>query len=176
MEMNDAAIPAGITTADARSLQQRLAERVVLRGDTSGTAWVAGIDVHYPEKQRAHAVATLFSYPDLVFTAVAEADLHVTFPYVPGLLSFREAPAAVAAIERLPHRPDLLLCDGQGYAHPAASAWPATWASGSTFPPSAPPSRASSARAMDRQLPPARRPRCLTAARLSAQWCGRRPE
>ncbi len=116
--MNDAAIPPGVTTAEARALQQRLADRVVLRNDTGSIAWVAGIDVHYPEKQRAHAVATLFSYPDLVFTAVAQADLPVTFPYVPGLLSFREAPAAVAAVERLPHRPGLLLCDGQGYAHP----------------------------------------------------------
>lgn len=99
-------------------MQTRLAARVVQRDETADVRWVAGIDVHYPETAVAHAVATLFSYPELGFVAAAEARVAATFPYVPGLLSFREAPAAVAAIGRLPQRPGLLLCDGHGYAHP----------------------------------------------------------
>jgi len=116
--MHHAAIPPGITVAEARALQHRLAGLVTLEDLTGDVRWVAGVDVHYPERDRAHAVAVLLSYPDLAVTAVAQADEPVTFPYVPGLLSFREAPAAVAALERLPHRPDLILADGQGYAHP----------------------------------------------------------
>ncbi len=116
--MTEAAFPPGLTPAGARALQQRLADRVVARDGVGQVRWVAGLDVHYPQKDTAHAVAALLRYPELTVAAVAEVDLPVTFPYVPGLLSFREAPAAVAALEALPHRPDLVFADGQGYAHP----------------------------------------------------------
>jgi deoxyribonuclease V len=60
----------------------------------------------------------VFSYPDLALVEQAAVEVAVDFPYVPGLLTFREAPAAIAALGRLSHRPDVLLCDGQGLAHP----------------------------------------------------------
>ena len=60
----------------------------------------------------------VLSFPDLQLIEYAIARLPARFPYVPGLLSFREMPALLAAFDRLRVRPDLILCDGQGIAHP----------------------------------------------------------
>lgn len=60
----------------------------------------------------------LLDFPSLELRGHAVAEGEIRFPYVPGLLSFRECPLALAALRRLPRRPDLLLCDGQGLAHP----------------------------------------------------------
>src|SRR5690606_11353142 len=60
----------------------------------------------------------VLSWPDLQVMERQLARVPTTFPYVPGLLSFREMPAILAAWEQLQHKPDLLLCDGQGTAHP----------------------------------------------------------
>lgn len=60
----------------------------------------------------------LLDLATLAVLAESVVQMPATFPYVPGLLTFREAPAAIAAVEGLPMRPDLLLCDGQGIAHP----------------------------------------------------------
>ena len=77
---------------------------------------VAGVDASYREIGRA-AIA-VFSFPDLTLIETVTATREVTFPYIPGLLSFREGPVVLAAFERLRIQPDLLLFDGQGYAHP----------------------------------------------------------
>jgi deoxyribonuclease V len=75
------------------------------------------VDVHYFEGT-AQAAAVLYSFPQLEPRAHALAREPVSFPYIPGLLSFREIPAALAALAALPHAPDLILCDAQGIAHP----------------------------------------------------------
>src|SRR5690349_16559092 len=107
----------------AREIQERFREHVTLGDaiapDTIRT--VAGIDngyVNRPEGQVAYAAACVFSYPDLdpIETVVGEAP--VVFPYVPGYLTFREGPAILDALARLTSSPDVLLFDGQGYAHP----------------------------------------------------------
>lgn len=80
---------------------------------------VAGVDVGFEERgQVTRAAVVVLDYPDLQSVDQALARLPTRFPYVPGLLSFRELPAVLAAIERLAVRPDVYLCDGQGLAHP----------------------------------------------------------
>lgn len=80
-------------------------------------ATLAAVDVHLGA-DRAIAVAALVSYPALEAIALVSGDVPLAYPYVPGLLSWREVPAAVAALEQLPEAPDVLLADGQGRAHP----------------------------------------------------------
>lgn len=117
--MNQADIPAeGFTTAEARAQQDVLRHLVDERDRVGEVRAVASVDVHFPDKFSAHAVAVLLDYPALQPRAVAQVLQPVTFPYVPGLLTYREAPAARAALLALPHLPDLLLVDGQGRAHP----------------------------------------------------------
>jgi deoxyribonuclease V len=80
---------------------------------------VAGIDLGYDLKtDRSRAVVVVLKFPELTLVESAEAILPIQFPYVPGLLSFRETPVAIKALEKLQTVPDLILCDGQGIAHP----------------------------------------------------------
>jgi deoxyribonuclease V len=79
---------------------------------------VAGADVAFTDRQACAAVL-VFSYPDLHLLETATAVARLTFPYVPGLLTFREGPALLKAFSALRRRPDLVLFDGHGVAHPA---------------------------------------------------------
>jgi deoxyribonuclease V len=80
---------------------------------------VAGIDLGYDVKNdTSRAVAVVLSFPELELLETSEARLPIQFPYVPGLLSFRETPVAIKALEKLEITPDVILCDGQGLAHP----------------------------------------------------------
>ncbi len=107
-----------LTPAEARLLQTELAGRVIREGVPDGVEWVAGADVHYPRKGMGRAVGVLMRYPAMEPVAVEVIEEPASFPYVPGLLSFREAPAVIKVLSRLPRRPDLLLVDGQGIAPP----------------------------------------------------------
>jgi deoxyribonuclease V len=78
---------------------------------------IAGIDVSVKERQ-ARAAVVLLSYPDLTPFQATKAAMPVSFPYVPGLLAFREGPVVLAALEQLDDRPDVLMFDAQGLAHP----------------------------------------------------------
>jgi deoxyribonuclease V len=78
---------------------------------------VAGIDASYRDGL-AQAAVVVLSYPTLETIESATARLPVNFPYIPGLLSFREAPAVLEAIAKLAQLPDLLIFDSQGLAHP----------------------------------------------------------
>ena len=102
---------------EALNLQQQLSQRVRLTNDFDEIKTVAGIDAAYTGEE-GRAAVVVYSFPGLELLEQAVATWHVTFPYVPGLLSFREGPVALAALEKLKIEPDLLLCDGQGYAHP----------------------------------------------------------
>ena len=80
---------------------------------------VAGVDVGFEKNGTiTHAAVVVLDFPSLEPREQANARLPTRFPYVPGFLSFREAPAVLAALEKLRTKPDLLLCDGQGLAHP----------------------------------------------------------
>ncbi len=127
----------GLTYAQAVDIQLRLAEQIVTspparalsrhhsrswRGGVPARrdiSLVAGADVGY-DKARGVAVGgmVLFSWPGLEVVDVAAAVAPLDFPYVPGLLSFREIPALELAYCRLAGRPDVIFCDGQGIAHP----------------------------------------------------------
>lgn len=80
---------------------------------------VAGVDVGFEDGgKRTRAAVAVLAFPSLEPRVETVATLPTRFPYVPGLLSFREIPAIVAALDRLKELPQLILCDGQGYAHP----------------------------------------------------------
>ncbi len=108
-----------LTPAEARAVQARLAPLVVREDRLGSLKRVAGVDVGLEDSgQITRAVVSVLSWPDLVPVEDAVARRPTSFPYVPGLLSFRELPAVLEALERLSALPDLLLCDGQGIAHP----------------------------------------------------------
>ena len=102
-------------------LQQELACRVVREGELKEEAVrvVAGADVAFDKPNgRAVAAVVALAYPALEPIEEVTIETPVTFPYVPGLLSFRETPPLLEAFEKLQHTPDLLMADGHGYAHP----------------------------------------------------------
>lgn len=78
---------------------------------------VCGVDASYA-KDSMFAAAAVFDYQSLALVDQAVSEQPLSFPYIPGLLSFREAPAILAALEQLSRLPDLLLVDGHGLAHP----------------------------------------------------------
>ena len=107
------------TTGEARAIQERLRDQVVRRDELAEVRRVAGLDVGFPGGgDETRAGVAILSFPDLRLLESASARRRTVFPYVPGLLSFREAPALLEALASLSEPPQLLLCDGQGYAHP----------------------------------------------------------
>jgi deoxyribonuclease V len=111
--------PWDVTPAEAVRIQERLRGRIRLRDDRRRFRTVGGLDVSYDRYSPwLFAAAAVLRLPDLAVVETAAVRVRATFPYVPGLLSFREAPAGLAAFARLSARPDCLLCDGHGTAHP----------------------------------------------------------
>ncbi|HEY6000469.1 MAG TPA: deoxyribonuclease V [bacterium] len=108
-----------VTPRDAAALQADLRGRVRVEPFDGPVRFVAGADVAFSKRDGlVFAAAVLLKWPDCETAAVATAVRAGTFPYVPGLLSFREGPAVLEALAGLPRRPDLLFFDGQGIAHP----------------------------------------------------------
>lgn len=99
--------------------QRILASRVITSDQLpERLTTVAGVDVAFPNGGRTtRAAAVLMRFPDLDVIDEVVVEQATVLPYIPGLLSFRELPAILSALARLP-RPDLVLCDGQGLAHP----------------------------------------------------------
>ena len=108
-----------VTPAVARKIQSELSNEVIREGQLGDIRYVAGVDVGFEDQgQTTRAVVAVLSYPGLELLEYGLARRPTSFPYVPGLLSFREIPAILDAMQQLEHRPDILLCDGQGIAHP----------------------------------------------------------
>jgi deoxyribonuclease V len=105
--------------ASAREVQETLRSRVILEDDLGAVRYVAGVDVGFEDRGRTtHAAVAVLEFPSLTLHDQAISRSPTRFPYVPGYLSFRELPAVLQALDRLTVMPDLLLCDGQGLAHP----------------------------------------------------------
>ena len=109
-----------LSPPEAIELQKQLAFEVIAEDKFDAPVkTVAGIDLGYDAKNNtSRAVCVALSFPELELIESSEAILPIQFPYIPGLLSFRETPVAVRALEKLENAPDLILCDGQGIAHP----------------------------------------------------------
>jgi deoxyribonuclease V len=108
-----------LTPAEARALQRELAGRVDVARPLGDWDTLAAADVSYTRGDtRLFAAVVVVRRETLEVIERAGVALDVRFPYVPGLLSFREAPPVLAAFEALTTRPDVVLCDGQGIAHP----------------------------------------------------------
>ena len=107
-----------VTPDEAVALQEQLRGQVELTDalPLNAIRTVAGIDVSYREVGRAAVV--VLALPDLRVVDQAVAERAVDFPYVPGLLAFREIPVVLDALARLRVMPDVLMCDGYGVAHP----------------------------------------------------------
>jgi deoxyribonuclease V len=107
-----------VSPAEAIAIQRELAVQVVRRWDRRRKVGrVAGVDMAV-KGERARAAVVVSSFPDLIPLEQRTAELALSFPYVPGLLSFRECPAVLKAFSKIRNRPGLILVDGQGIAHP----------------------------------------------------------
>ena len=107
------------STHDAKPIQEQFRHQVVTSGKPRNVKTVAGIDIGFENHGKTtRAAIAVLSFPDLELAEKQVIRDKTRFPYVPGFLSFREVPAALKAFEELKTTPDLLLCDGQGIAHP----------------------------------------------------------
>jgi deoxyribonuclease V len=108
-----------LSIQDAIALQHELAKSIVLEDRVGNVRYVAGVDMAINEEhEMARAAVVLLSYPALEMVEKHVYEEPIRMPYVPGLLSFREAPSVLGAFRKLRQRPDLVMVDGQGIAHP----------------------------------------------------------
>lgn len=111
--------PWNVTYREAVRIQEKLRARISLTNSARTVSSVAGADVSY-SRGGGDGIAgmVVLSFPDLDLMDEAFVRGKISFPYIPGLLSFREAPLLVEVFQRLQHPPDVVLYDGQGIAHP----------------------------------------------------------
>ncbi len=108
-----------VTPAEARQIQDELRSSIVAEGHPVGVKLVAGTDISVGGSGRPGlAAVVVVEYPSLRPVEQSVVEALVRFPYLPGLLSFRETPLLAPAFERLQCTPDLVIVDGQGQAHP----------------------------------------------------------
>jgi deoxyribonuclease V len=106
-----------LTPQEAMRIQTEFRNRLVLQWDGRPVSTIGGVDVSIQGEFTRAAIVVLRN-PDLTPIEAAVEDAPLVFPYIPGLLAFREGPAVLAAWHKLQNKPDLLMFDGQGIAHP----------------------------------------------------------
>jgi deoxyribonuclease V len=106
-----------LSAEEAIRVQKEMRERLVLKWDRRQVRTIGGVDVSIKD-EAAQAAIVLIRFPELIPFEAVTAEAPLVFPYVPGLLAFREGPAVLTAWELLQNKPDLLMFDGQGIAHP----------------------------------------------------------
>jgi len=108
-----------LSYSQARDCQKALASKVRFTPLKKPPELIAGIDCAFSKDgKKIIAAVVVLKLPDFALIETASAVRKVTFPYIPGLLSFREAPVCIAAVEKLKSKPDVFIIDGQGIAHP----------------------------------------------------------
>jgi deoxyribonuclease V len=111
--------PWAVSVQDAFRIQKELTKKLVLDDDPGDPALVAGVDVAFSRgRDLLYAAIVVLDSETMEPVEVASAAQQPVFPYVPGLLTFREGPVVLQAYEQLKRPPDLLMFDGQGIAHP----------------------------------------------------------
>lgn len=111
--------PWNVSAGEAIDIQRRLSKRILFSGITENIRCIAGADLAFDKKSSmGFCCIALLGFPDLNIIQVAFYHDEVRFPYIPGLLSFREGPLFLKSFELLEKRPDLIIFDGQGIAHP----------------------------------------------------------
>ncbi|MFC1715680.1 deoxyribonuclease V [Candidatus Poribacteria bacterium] len=105
--------------SEAVKVQRELKDRLILKAPRMDLRLVAGADVSYSKGSDVFfSSVVVFEMPDMKIVEESTAKGRVDFPYIPGLLSFREAPVLIKAFEGLKNIPDMIIFDGQGIAHP----------------------------------------------------------
>ncbi|HEX8465267.1 MAG TPA: deoxyribonuclease V [Abditibacterium sp.] len=108
-----------LSPAEAVALQREMRAQIELQPLEKEPKWVAGADLSFEiGSDTVYAGIVVLSFPDLEVVEECGLQTEARFPYVPGLLSFRESPAILEVWEKLQHKPDVLVLDGQGTAHP----------------------------------------------------------
>ncbi len=108
-----------VTPREAAKIQLRLRSNVELADRLPIVRCVAGADLAFDlDRNRAIAGVVIYTFPEMEEIERVWGESRIAFPYVPGLLSFREAPALLKVFARVKNTPDLIFCDGHGYAHP----------------------------------------------------------
>lgn len=106
-----------VSTAEAKEIQLNLRRKISFESDVGTVRRVAGVDVGM-DGDLARAALVILSFPALTPLEQYVARAPAAMPYIPGFLAFREAPAVIAACEKVETEPDLFIFDGQGFAHP----------------------------------------------------------
>jgi deoxyribonuclease V len=106
-----------LSLEEAMQAQLRLRDQLILEWDDRPIESVAGVDIHYLGEY-AHAAIIVMEFPALSPIETVKAEIPVSFPYIPGLLAFREGPSFLSAWDKLRYKPDLVMFDGHGIAHP----------------------------------------------------------
>ncbi len=109
-----------LTTSEAKIIQEELQKEVITEDQfIEPVKYVAGVDMGFEDDGTiSRAAVAVLSFPDLQLQEQSIAKRPTSFPYIPGFLSFREIPAVLDALEKINTIPDIILCDGQGIAHP----------------------------------------------------------
>jgi deoxyribonuclease V len=111
-----------LNQAEAIRIQEELRAKVIPHGRLSSPALVAGADAAFDRQaERVFAAVVVLTFPTLKLVETVVHQERLSFPYIPGLLAFREAPALLRAFEKVRHDPDVVFIDGHGLSHPRAA-------------------------------------------------------
>jgi deoxyribonuclease V len=122
-----------VTVEEAIQIQEALKTRLILKKTFSKIKTIGGADVAYSKSENLlFGAIVVLSFPDMEILATATCAGKIPFPYIPTLLSFREGPILIKTFQKLKIKPDVIIYDGQGIAHPREWVWPRIWEYGST--------------------------------------------